>query len=261
MGYQDEWLLLEAEDDLDEVEHRPPTEEFLFYQAVTNGDLDAVRENCEQERFLDSEGVGVLSRNPVTNLKYHFVITTAMVTRLCKQKGMELEQAFRMSDFYIQKLDDIHTVQGVRNLHDSMVLDYAEKMRRISRSDTNSRHINACKEYIYSHIKERITIEDLADALGVSSSYLSRLFKKETGDSVSAYIRGQKIEMAKNLLQYSEYSMIDIANRLSFSSQSHFIQQFREAVGMTPKKYRDINHMIQWDINGENEIGEDQENL
>ena len=34
MGYQDEWLLLEAEDDIDEVEHRQPTEEFLFYQAV-----------------------------------------------------------------------------------------------------------------------------------------------------------------------------------------------------------------------------------
>lgn len=72
--------------------------------------------------------------------------------------------------------------------------------------------------------------------------------KKETGDSVSAYIRRHKIEMSKNLLQYSEYSMIDIANRLSFSSQSHFIQQFREYVGMTPKKYRDLNHMIQWDI-------------
>ena len=39
MGYQDEWLLLEAEDDIDEVEHRQPTEEFLFYQAVTNGDM------------------------------------------------------------------------------------------------------------------------------------------------------------------------------------------------------------------------------
>ncbi|MEZ3485673.1 MAG: helix-turn-helix transcriptional regulator [Lachnospiraceae bacterium] len=252
MRYQDEWLLLEAEDDIDEVEHRQPTEEFLFYQAVTNGDFEAVRKNCEQERFLDSEGVGILSRNPVTNLKYHFVITTAMITRLCKQKGMELEQAFRLSDFYIQRLDDIHTVQGVRNLHDEMVLDYTEKMRKICRSDTNSRHINVCKEYIYSHIKERITIEDLAEDLGVSASYLSRLFKKETGDSVSAYIRGQKIEMAKNLLQYSDYSMIDIANRLSFSSQSHFIQQFREYVGMTPKKYRDLNHMIRWDIEPEN---------
>ena len=88
MGYQDEWLLLEAEDDIDEVEHRQPTEEFLFYQAVTNGDMEAVRKNCKQERFLDSDGVGVLSTNPVTNLKYHFVITTAMITRLCKQKGM-----------------------------------------------------------------------------------------------------------------------------------------------------------------------------
>lgn len=251
MNYYNEWLLFEAEDEIDEIEHRPPTEEFLFYQAVTNGDIDAVRKNCKQERFLDSEGVGVLSRNPITNLKYHFVITTAMITRLCKQKGMELELAFRMSDFYIQKLDDLHTIEEVRKLHDIMVLDYAEKMRRICRSDTNSKHINACKEYIYSHIKERITIEDLADVLGVSASYLSRLFKKETGDSVSIYIRRQKIELAKNLLQYSDYSMIDIANRLSFSSQSHFIQQFRETVGMTPKKYRDLYHTIQWDTETE----------
>lgn len=171
-----------------------------------------------------------------------------MITRLCRQKGMELEQAFRMSDFYIQKLDDIHTVQGVRDLHDEMVLDYTEKMRKLRRSDTNSKHINACKEYIYSHIKDRIIIEDLSDELGVSASYLSRLFKKETGDSVSAYIRLQKIEKAKNLLRYSDYSIIDIANRLSFSSQSHFIQQFRELTGITPKKYRDNNYMAQWEI-------------
>lgn len=251
MGYQDEWLLLEAGDDIDEIEHRPPTEEFMFYRAVMSGDVDAVRENCEQGRFVESEGVGVLSRNPVTNLKYHFVITTAMITRLCKQSGMELEQAFRLSDFYIQKLDDIHTVEGVKSLHDEMVMDYTEKMRKHFRNDTNSKHINACKEYIYSHIKERITIEDLADEFGVSASYLSRLFKKETGISVSVYIRQQKIEIAKNLLQFSDYSIIDIANRLSFSSQSHFIQQFRESVGMTPKKYRDLHYMVQWDIEKE----------
>ena len=99
MGYQDKWNLLEAEDELDEMEHRQPTEEFLFYQAVSGGDVEAVKNNCRQERFLDSDGVGILSRNHITNLKYHFVITTAMVTRLCKQKGIELEQAFRMSDF------------------------------------------------------------------------------------------------------------------------------------------------------------------
>lgn len=247
MSYQDEWLLYEAGDEIDEVEHRPPTEEFLFYQAVATGNVEAVRKNCEQGRFVESEGVGILSRNTVTNLKYHFVITTAMITRLCRQHGMELEQAFRLSDFYIQKLDDIHSVEGVHLLHDEMVIDFTEKMRRLHRADTNSRHINDCKEYIYSHIKERITIEDLADEFGVSASYLSRLFKQQTGVSVSAYIREQKIEVAKNLLRFSDYSMIDIANRLSFSSQSHFIQQFRESVGMTPKKYRDEYYMVQWE--------------
>ena len=248
MSYKNEWFLLEADDDIDEIEHREPMEEFLFYRAVAAGDVDKVKQNCEQGRFVAGEGVGVLSRDPVVNLKYHFVITTAMITRLCRQNGMELEQAFRLSDFYIQKLDDIHTEEEVHRLHDEMVMDYTEKMRKYFRSDTNSKHINACKEYIYSHIKERITVEDLADELGVSSGYLSRLFKKETGVSVSAYIRSQKIDMAKNLLRFSDYSMIEIANRLSFSSQSHFIQQFREVVGMTPKKYRDEYYMVQWDI-------------
>ena len=203
------------------------------------------------QRFTECDGVGVLSKNAVTNMKYHFVITTAMITRLCKQNGMEMEQAFHLSDFYIQKLDGIHTVEEVQSLHDEMVMDYTEKMRRYFRDNTYSKHINASKEYIYSHIKERITIEDLADSLGVSASYLSRLFKKETGISVSAYIRRQKIEMAKNLLQYSDYSIIEIANRLSFSSQSHFIQQFREVTGMTPGKYRDEHYMIHWDIEKE----------
>ena len=251
MQYRKEWLVLEADDYVDELEHRQPTEEFLFYQAVASGNVDAVKKNCEQQRFMESEGVGVLSRDPLTNMKYHFVITTAMVTRLCKQQGMELEQAFRLSDFYIQKLDDIKTVEAVQALHDEMVIDFTEKMRRHFRVDTNSKHINACKEYIYAHIKERITIEDLADEFGVSASYLSRLFKKQTGISVSAYIREQKIKIAKNLLRFSDYSMIDIANRLSFSSQSHFIQQFRELVGMTPKKYRDMYYMVQWETNEE----------
>ena len=52
---------------------------------------------------------------------------------------MELEQAFRLSDFYIQKLDDIHTADEIKHLHDEMVMDYTEKMRRYHHSNTNSK--------------------------------------------------------------------------------------------------------------------------
>lgn len=249
MNYKDEWRLVATSDGLDDTAHRPLTEEFHFYQAVSTGDVEAVRKNCEQERFTEKDGVGTLSRNPITNLKYHFVITTAMITRMCGQNGMEYEQAFRLSDFYIQKLDDLHTTQEVQNLHDEMVIDYTERMRRMIQKDITSKHIAECKDYIYCHIKDRITVEQLAQEFGVSASYLSRLFKKEVGVTVSTYVKDKKIEVAKDLLKFSDFSMIDIANHLSFSSQSHFIQQFREHVGITPKKYRDTHHTVKWDKN------------
>ena len=240
MGYKDEWLIFESGDDMDEIEHRQPSEEFLFYQAVAGGNVEAVKKNCEMGKFVESDGVGILSRNPVTNLKYHFVITTAMVTRLCRQKGMELEKAFRLSDFYIRKLDDIYTEEGVQRLHDEMVLDYTEKMGRYLRKDTNSRHINDCKEYIYAHIRERITIEDLADVFGVSASYLSRLFKKETGISAREYILSKTMETAKELLADPARSVSEVAYALGYQYPQYFSRAFKRIVGYSPNEYRSL---------------------
>lgn len=247
MGLTQEWFLKESNDSEENMTHRPPNEEMIFYRAVSSGDIDAVRQNCEQQRFTDFNGVGTLSRDPVTNLKYHFVVTVALITRICAESGMETEQAYRLSDFYISKLDNIHTTQGVSTLHNRMVLDFTGKMRLLQKNAVASKPIAACIDYIYVHIKERITIEDLADHAGVSASYLSRLFKQELGISVSDYIREKKIEKAQNLLKYCDYSLVDIANYLSFSSQSHFIQAFKKHVGMTPKKYRDINYSSNWE--------------
>lgn len=248
MGWQQEWYQQETKDSEEERTHRPQNEENSFYQAVSSGDIDAVRKNCEQQRFTDMEGVGLLSRNPIVNLKYHFVITTALIARLCINNGMEMEQAFRLSDFYILKLDLLQTTQDIAALHDRMVLDYTGKMRLLRKNCGTSKPVTACIEYIYSHIKERITIEDLAAYTGLSTSYLSRLFKEEIGISVSDYIREQKIEKSQNLLKYCDYSLIEIANYLSFSSQSHFIQQFKKLVGMTPKKYRDLHYCEGWNV-------------
>ena len=53
MSYQKEWLLLEANDEVDEIEHRDPSEEYQFYRAVADGDVDYVRHNCELGRFRE----------------------------------------------------------------------------------------------------------------------------------------------------------------------------------------------------------------
>ena len=76
--------------------------------------------------------------------------------------------------------------------------------------------------------------------LGYLQAILSRLFKKEMGISISAYIRQQKIDMAKNLLRFSDYSMIDIAiSAFFFFTEVILYSSLREVEGITPKKYRD----------------------
>ena len=127
-----------------------------------------------------------------------------------------------------------------------MCIDMCKQMNIIRNSQILSKPIVLCIDYIYSHIHYRITIKELADHLHLSESYLSKLFSKEMGISLSQYILDLKIEKAKNLLQYSEYNIVDIANYLSFSSQSHFIQVFQKKTGLTPHKYRTQNFRQEW---------------
>ena len=239
MDLKNEWYTQESKDNTNDTFHRLVNEEYAFYDAVSRGDIDAVRKNLEIKRFTDLSGMGVLSKDMLTNMKYHFVITAALITRSCMQAGMEMEQAYRLSDFYILKLDAVHSLSALTSLHSKMVLDFTEKMLYLQKRSV-SKPVAACIDYIYSHIKERITIEALAEYVQLSPSHLSRLFKKEAGMTVNDYVREKKIEKAQNLLKYCDYSMIDIATYLSFSSQSHFIQTFKRLVGVAPKKYRDL---------------------
>ncbi|MBQ8984077.1 MAG: helix-turn-helix transcriptional regulator [Lachnospiraceae bacterium] len=246
MGVFSDYYQIDSYAPDEEMVHKSVDEEIAFYRAICSGDMDAIRKNCEEKRFHDQEGVGRLSQDPVTNLKYHMVITAAMTTRLCIEKGLESERAFRMSDFYIQQLDQANTIDQVTDIHDRMVLDFTGKMRLLRKDTGTSRPITKCINYIYIHINERITIGDLSEYAKVSQSYLSRQFPKEIGVSVSDYIREKKIEIAQDLLKNTDRSIIDIACQLSFSSQSHFIQTFKHYVGITPKKYRTLNGHDTW---------------
>ena len=223
-----------------------PSEEMMFYRAVASGDIRTVEENCNLGIFKDTKKMGHLSDDPVTNLKYHYVVTVAMLARFCMESGMSLEEAYSLSDYYILQMDRCEDLAGVVMLHDKMVLDYTGRMRMRRKQAAASRQVSEAIDYIYDHISERITVEDLAQAIYISPAYLSRIFKQEVGISVSDFIRERKIYAARNLLSYTDYEYAEIASMLSYSSQSHFIQQFRKAVGMTPKAYREKNYMNAW---------------
>ena len=231
--------------------HRPANIELAFYRAVAAGSINYVQENCSRGAFEDQTGVGQLSDDPVRNLKYHFVVTTAMIARFCMDEGMPMEESYRLSDSYIKRMDRCTSLADIVLLHDQMALDYTTRMHNRRKIAASTRHVMEAIDYIYVHIHERITVEDLSEAIYVSPSYLSRVFKKEIGMSVSEYIRQSKLDWAKKLLRFTDNELADIANQLAFSSQSHFIQQFRAYTGMTPKAFRKMYASRNYDINTE----------
>ena len=251
MNAEQIWQPVILEENREPVSHREPGEEFLFYRAVAAGLIDAVQENCDRGAFENLEGTGRLSNDPVTNLRYHFVVATAMITRFCTEGGMPMEEAFTLSDEYIRRMDCCTNIPEIIYVHHQMAMDFVCRMRQLHRNVASSKQVAQAIDYIYVHIMDRITVNELAAAISISPTHLSRIFKQETGISVSEYIRQRKIDMAKNLLRFSGYDYVEIAVMLSYSSQSHFIQHFRSQTGMTPKAYRKQNYLNNWNVNRE----------
>ena len=93
-------------------------------------------------------------------------------------------------------------------------------------------------DYIEQHLADKVRAADLARAAGYDESHLTRRFKRETGLSVTNYVKFAKIERAEVLLDSTGMSVQDIAAALGFTTRSYFIQCFREVTGRTPTEWR-----------------------
>lgn len=92
--------------------------------------------------------------------------------------------------------------------------------------------------YIEEHLLEELTREDIAQYVHFHPAYLSRLFRKKTGWSLSEYIVQKRIESAKEMLSHSELKIGYIMNHLGYYNLSHFTRTFKKKTGYTPQQYR-----------------------
>ncbi len=97
--------------------------------------------------------------------------------------------------------------------------------------------VTAAEEYVRHHLHERLTVSEIAESIPVSETYLSALFKRNTGDSLNHYINTQKMQLARDYILSGQYSITQIAQMLGFSTIHYFSQSFKRHVGMTPTEY------------------------
>ena len=225
------------------VHHNPYDQEMREFGSIENGDLIQLEKSLQE----DYDGtIGTLAKDPLRNLKNLGIVLVTLASRAAIRGGLSPEISFSLSDSYIQQIEECKDLALVAPLahkaefqYAEMVHEIKEKQKGILKKQKNPR-INKCKDFIFSHLHDRITLEDLAAEADCNPNYLSQLFKECEGISISGYILQEKINRAKNLLIYSDYSYIEIATYLGFSSQSHLGTQFKKHTGYTLRQYREI---------------------
>lgn len=228
-----------------ETEEKHPTyeSEMAFYHLIAEGREEEVLRRWRSKPRSDDSVRGVLSPDPVRNTMYHFIAMVTLVTRVCITAGLGQDVAYKTSDAYIRRGDKLHTPEEIRGLQEEMILHFTHAMAGVNQKAGMSRQIVQSMEYIDNHLHETITVADIARHVKLNETYLSKLFRKETGKTVSEYIRDKKIEEAGWLLRYTDKTSIEIATDLAFSSHSYFISVFKKVTGMTPREYRNKTYL------------------
>jgi len=107
-----------------------------------------------------------------------------------------------------------------------------------SRSSMEGHIVTEIKQIADECIYERVRVSDICAAVGYSKSYISRLFFRQTGETVAAYLQKRKISRAKQLIREGVLNFSQISDMLAFDNPQYFTRVFKRITGMTPSQFR-----------------------
>lgn len=102
------------------------------------------------------------------------------------------------------------------------------------------RRLQRVLEHVRENIEKDLSVAEMAQVVGMSQYYFSKLFKMSTGTTPHQYVMRQRVERAQDLLRDGTLALVEVATRVGFETQSHFTSVFRRIAGITPKRYREL---------------------
>ncbi len=164
-----------------------------------------------------------------------------LLSRSSIDAGANIQQVFAASTEYLHQISRFTSVEELSAWLTGVLryfIDYTFDYPNIKHSDV----VYKCIDYIKQHFDSKITLDDIAIHVSLSRSYLSKLFKDETGCSLFSYINKIRIEKSKQLLLDDSISLVDIAGLCGYEDQSYFTKVFKKETGISPKRFRDNPH-------------------
>lgn len=209
--------------------------EEALMEIVRKGDTAALRRWLQQVPAVRS---GTIAPTQLRQLKNTFIVSVTLASRAAIRGGMREEDAFTLSDGYIQRVELLSEHSKIMNLQYNMILEFTEQVEKLHLGHHPTKLATDVANYVRHHLSEPISTEKMAEEFYLSRPYLSAKFRQETGETLTDFILREKTEEAKRLLRYSDKSASAIGSYLGFSSHGHFIRVFKKYAGMTPNEYR-----------------------
>ncbi|WP_051236917.1 response regulator [Paenibacillus pinihumi] len=126
-----------------------------------------------------------------------------------------------------------------------LLTEYVDRYMRVEKKEhMNQQHnlIRKVAAFIEERIQENWTVKQLAEQFNLNASYLSVLFKKETGKTISEFVQETRIQLAKKLLQDPNIKIYEVADQVGIQTSAYFTYLFKKMVGSTPQEYRDYHY-------------------
>ena len=183
------------------------------------------------------------SNYDLETIRERSVELVVLLSRSIIDAGADAKEIFLSNSGYIHEIEQFTSVEQL-NVWLSVMLhrfiNYTFDFTQVKHSDVVFKAMN----YIRANYAGKITLDDIAKHVFLSRSYLSTVFKDDTGMSVTDFIKYIRIEKSKLFLLDNRIKLADIAALCGFEDQSYFTKVFRSEVGISPKKYRDCGGRI-----------------
>ena len=206
-------------------------------RSVANGQIQRA------EKLLSSfSNVAFEKRlsDPIRNFKNYCIIMNTLLRKAAEQGGVHPLYLDKCSSGFARRIEPLSSVTQVRALMAEMATSYCRLVRK-HKTEKYSSPVQKSIICIDADLTQDLSLGKLAKLQNVSAAYLSALFKKETGRTLTNYVNLKRVEFAKTLLANTDLQIQTIAQHCGILDIHYFSRVFKKYTGVTPKEYRCIN--------------------
>lgn len=206
------------------------------YHCVAAGDCAGVRPALE-ELIREKAAKGGLDMDSVREAGYRAAEIINIAARYAAQNGPDENLCLRLADECVNEIDALTSREEIYSVLVEKTVSLTRLVSQAKQSSIYPYIVRRAIGYISSNLSRNITVIETAQACGVSPDYLSYCFRRATGERMTAYIRSQRMQLARDILG-RHIRCSEAAKRLSFCSESYFVKCFKDEFGITPKKWQ-----------------------